>query len=467
MKKSILAICGFAALLVGCSKVNDVREESPRHLTVDITVNYENPETKAVKTGWESGDKVYVVFDDHFGDDSEVLYLTMAYDGSSWESSFSSPSLEAYLLEKKSGTLSAAYWSDLEPEFRYSEPELQVTNGKYAPGIKMMADNFEWSISDDNILTSTMTLKPFDYAVHFSIEGVLEEEANHFTFENEYIFGLDIIDFVYSQYGTVGGFESPVEEGIKAGYYNGIIFYGGLDSGVVGQSAEYVIKVTDNRGTTEKIDDIVYTLTKTATLKYKDAIKLPSLDSGRWTVKVTPNINGHEYVEMGNGLKWATMNLGANEPEEYGVYYAWGETTTKEFYLSSNYTYSGSSTQKIDASNDAASVSWGASWRIPTEEEWKWLRTNCNWTWTTENGVKGYSVKTKSGDNRIFLPAAGYHVDGDYYDNGSGAYWASTSYNEELVPSNASAFLMTSDQPYLADFERYAGLSIRPVSSEQ
>lgn len=94
MKKSLFFISCLSLLIAGCSSKDtntpeEAIEPGVRHLTVDIAVNCETPDTKAVKTGWEEGDKVYVVFDDHFGEGSTAYYMTMTYDGSSWTSSFS------------------------------------------------------------------------------------------------------------------------------------------------------------------------------------------------------------------------------------------------------------------------------------------------------------------------------------------------------------------------------------------
>ena len=112
--------------------------------------------------------------------------------------------------------------------------------------------------------------------------------------------------------------------------------------------------------------------------------------------------DGHEYVDLGlpSGLKWATCNVGATKPEEYGDYFAWGEVEPKEFYVWSNYKYSIGETQmlkyspridhntELDIDDDVAIVNWGDSWRIPTYEELMELRTNCVWRWINKNGIE-------------------------------------------------------------------------------
>jgi hypothetical protein len=139
------------------------------------------------------------------------------------------------------------------------------------------------------------------------------------------------------------------------------------------------------------------------------------------------------YVDLGLSVKWATCNVGANKPEEYGDYYAWGETEPKDFYFWDTYKYcdgtynsltkytdsaygkDGFSDNKsvLDPEDDVAHVKWGGNWRIPTKDELEELRTKCTWTSTTLNGVKGYSVTSNVDgytDRSIFLPATGMRI---------------------------------------------------------
>ena len=119
-------------------------------------------------------------------------------------------------------------------------------------------------------------------------------------------------------------------------------------------------------------------------------------------------INGHEYVDLGLSVRWATCNVGANNPEDYGDYYAWGETKTKKEYTEENCeTYKNIGDIK-GTSRDVAHVRWGSPWRMPTEEESQELIDNCDWEWTTLNGVEGSKVTSRKNGNSIFLPAAGW-----------------------------------------------------------
>ena len=113
-----------------------------------------------------------------------------------------------------------------------------------------------------------------------------------------------------------------------------------------------------------------------------------------------------EPVDMGLSVKWATCNVGANTPEEYGNYYAWGETSTK-----SNYDEDNCKTWKRrmsdirgNSSYDAARANWGSNWRLPTASEFEELIDNCDYQWTTQNGVKGVRFTSKRNGNSIFFP---------------------------------------------------------------
>ena len=208
----------------------------------------------------------------------------------------------------------------------------------------------------------------------------------------------------------------------------------------------------------------------------------------------------YEYVDLGLSVKWATFNIGATAPEEYGDYFAWGETepyyeagyaqespqahwkdgksvgyywpsykycngsynTMTKYCNNSSYGNNGFTDKKttLEKSDDIARFKWGGSWRMPTKAEFTELLNNCTWTWTTQNGVNGYKVTSKKSgytDRSIFLPAAGYRYNpGGLNDVGSGGYY--TDYPNEAWFLN---FLSGGRSTY--DYYRYRGLSVRPV----
>ena len=180
------------------------------------------------------------------------------------------------------------------------------------------------------------------------------------------------------------------------------------------------------------------------------------------------SINGHEYVDLGlpSGLKWATCNVGAETPEAYGTYYAWGMTvppTNNSFYPEYCSTYeleigdiSG------DVQYDVAASSWGATWRMPTRDEFIELRVNTICESTIQNGVLGYKMTGPNG-NHLFLPAAGYYkYDIPYYEGMYGSYWTSTP-NENNMSAYYFGFV-GEDYYYNNSSSRYEGQTVRAVS---
>ncbi|MGM9745648.1 MAG: hypothetical protein ACI30H_01610 [Paludibacteraceae bacterium] len=201
------------------------------------------------------------------------------------------------------------------------------------------------------------------------------------------------------------------------------------------------------------------------------------------------NESGHEWVDLGLSVKWATCNVGATTPEADGNYYAWGEIETKETYdwgtykwatafydsyqskwrLSTLTKYNTNSSYGtvdnktvLELVDDAARANWGGAWRMPTDAEWTELRENCTWTWTTRNGVNGCEVTSKINGNAIFLPAASARFDDNYSLAGNyGGYWSSSLYTD--YPSNAWNVDFYSDYVGRGVGSRFYGLSVRPV----
>ena len=186
-----------------------------------------------------------------------------------------------------------------------------------------------------------------------------------------------------------------------------------------------------------------------------------------------PQPGEHGYVDLGlpSGLKWATCNVGANAPEEYGYYFAWGEVEPKttynwdtyKYYDGSNLTkYTGNDSKTVlDPEDDAATVNWGGAWRMPTKAEQDELREKCTWVWTSQNGVNGYKVTGPNG-NSIFLPAAGDVYEGNLRVDGSwGNCWSSSLYTD--YPNSAYRVYFGSDFVGRANSNRYYGLTVRPV----
>ena len=193
-----------------------------------------------------------------------------------------------------------------------------------------------------------------------------------------------------------------------------------------------------------------------------------------------PSTSPYEAVDLGLSVKWATCNVGASSPEEYGGYYAWGETEEKDDYSWSTYKWCNGSYDSLtkycisssygtvddkiilDPEDDVAHVKWGGTWRMPTKAEQDELHNNCIWIWTTLNGVNGYKVYGPNG-NSIFLPAACYRAGKEADDRGNYAYYCSSSLYSDKI-DYAYCLYFQSDYRSLVGHVRYRGCSVRPVS---
>ena len=179
-----------------------------------------------------------------------------------------------------------------------------------------------------------------------------------------------------------------------------------------------------------------------------------------------------EAIDLGlpSGTLWASWNVGASAPEEYGGYYAWGETEEKDYYDWSNYKYfddDGNVQIGDDIAGteyDVAHVKWGGSWIMPTTDQIKELIVNCTRKWTTQNGVSGALVTGPNG-NAIFLPAAGeLRNDGLRYEGKAGFYWSSSLYTESYVHQ---LYFDSGSGWSWSSLICYFGLPVRPVISPE
>lgn len=462
MKKSIFMIGCLALLMAGCNKIEHVEAPvddpamvSPEHLTIDIRVNQEG-DTRAVKKAWEVGDKIYVAFDHYFTNDETatssetVYYLTLTYNGYSWDSQFSDVALENYLKNRTSGALAAVYCSAFVPQFRFhrgsdtrGNASILAENYDDFYGFFLYADDVPYSVSNGK-LTATLEMSVYPNDVYFYLDDDQGLSADRLTLKCT---NLTINRFKgilrYRTSDTQEGspmvnYSRPTQYGgaIRAARYpggpdhgQGKYFCGYLKENLVGVPTEYVIQIIDNQGTpADETDDVIYTLTKTATLYGKDAIQLPSLNAtSKWVKSWVVNsgtVNGRAWVRMGDGRRWATRNLSANSDLDPGEYlYTWETATT---YLP-----------------------WGSPWRLPTSEEWERLAgdlsggTGHTYEYLYQDGIwKCTVVHCSRTGNDLYLPGDGcldenmnYVTYGDFdpvtYEpitiiNPYGFYWTST-----------------------------------------
>ena len=184
----------------------------------------------------------------------------------------------------------------------------------------------------------------------------------------------------------------------------------------------------------------------------------------------------HKYVDLGLSVKWATCNVGADRPEDYGNYYCWGNTEPRtddaEWLLISDQKVFNDTDSILDLKYDAAHVNWGGSWRMPTYAEQAELSNtdNCSWTWygkgnTEFGGIAGYKVQSRKAgytDKFIFLPAAGYRdSDGPEYIGNGGYYWSSSA--DTGLSDIVNLLTIFPEKHGSWSSSRYRGFSVRPV----
>lgn len=195
------------------------------------------------------------------------------------------------------------------------------------------------------------------------------------------------------------------------------------------------------------------------------------------------SLNGHEWIDLGlpSGTKWATTNVGASSPSDYGDYFAWGETSPKSSYSLATYIYNtipdkyffskyvtesdyGNVDGKklLDKEDDAAHANWGEGWLMPSGDQFYELHGKCKWTETTMNGLSGYKVVGPNG-NSIFLPLAGFYAGSYFGQGGTGRYWSRLLSTDYCISAVMNEFYAGKLGNGAGTCTRDCGCSVRPV----
>lgn len=202
-------------------------------------------------------------------------------------------------------------------------------------------------------------------------------------------------------------------------------------------------------------------------------------------ITITETAAAPEIVDLGLSVNWASFNVGACAPEDYGTYFAWGEIAPKSTYYWNTYKWCDGSSisltkyctdnsygtvddkSVLESVDDAATANWGDGWRMPTRGEINELRENCTWEKIIQNGVNGYKVTGPSG-NSIFLPASGERIHTRFLNTTEFGYYASSSLASNCSKTNCLFFRLDYDSSYATELsnDRYYGISIRPVCTK-
>ena len=276
MKKiTLLTIFGLA--LMALSACNKEEVTASRTLKLDLNIIH-GSDTKAVKTGWESGDKIYVFFGKP-ADHPTPAYLTLTFDGSSWTEAWTA-GLEAEIAATASGTLHAVYTPGKLGTMSYSTylKTYQFFDGD--AGWYLKCENVSYTVSE-GVLAATLNMARPSNFVQFYLEGQAAN-AGKLQFSGDKILKVKVSSISETGFKQGShGYGSAID---GVAYKGGLMFSGILKSDARGIETSHTLKITDTKGTVDKADDVVYTITATKKMKVNDAFVLPALDNAAWDV---------------------------------------------------------------------------------------------------------------------------------------------------------------------------------------
>ena len=488
MKKAILLLC-MAAGLVSCAKnILDTEKDNTKREGIPMTFNVSVLETKAAKTDWADGDKIYVFFNG-----LETKYLMLERSSGAWtNTSGGGTLLDTDFSGLGTKTLTAVHFP-ITVDVAYADSKFSFTNGgKPVYNYYLFETGKDYTV-DGTTVTATLSMgKPADM-VQIHVAGI---QAN----VSDYTFGCTKIKPVAcASVGTDGAItECVLQAGARLSGIadaDGGIFAGRLTK--PDEAADYKFTVAS--------DDYIYTLTRSGkTLTAGKMYNFPALTDGtNWTVTAAPDLYVDLGIEVGGKkIYWAKCNLGATTETDYGSYFSWGEVTGytegKTKFAWDAYYYGGATTLTkycnlssrgkdgftdeltiLEKEDDAAYAAFGGKFRMPTKDECaELIATKSNtaeYTWTWCNGstekyndttVKGWKIVKKVSGATLFLPVAGYREGTASKQTGiEGFYWSSSLYLTNY-PADAWSILLQSNNPSSLYYQRHYGFSVRPVFVE-
>lgn len=494
MKKIIiLAATALAALsLVSCSK-EAAPEQSHSPLIVKFTVSDPPGATRAVKAGWENGDVINFWFDENVSKEPD---MTLTYRDGAWITSEVRQAIADNL--KEDGYLKFLWvgsndWDTWVQPYSSLPSTFAPAPGKGVPMILtesgMHSENVYHFDKATNTISATLH---WNYKTNLQVvvEGITPADGYRMTRTDGS--GISTVPMISVNQDVISGSNgSSSVYGVANGDNATAFYFNVIQPGK--KDITFRLIAPDN-------SEIVYEVTKNFEFELGQnachffAARIPKVKFYSGVV------DGHPYVDMGEGHKWAITNIGADRPETVCDYFSWGDpevyyesqdplvwkegkeigynfnTYTRFVPEGGNY-FAGLTKYTADdgkvvlePEDDPATVNWSASWRTPTLDEWQWLRDHCTWTWTTLNDIKGSMVTSQVTGNSIFLRAAGCYTSNVpssdqrshecIYWSSTRAEWATGAYILMDYPTRDEG---TSP---LSTIMRVFGIPVRPVVNE-
>ena len=495
-------LCAAVALF-SCTKEYPVTEEpmaSP--MTFNLSVSHaEADATKALKSGWEDGDVVYVFFKN-----IAQKYLKLSYDGTDWTTTEcnTEDSGPKFTEDDFSGIndddklMTAVYIPHYAVRVSFNNAAIafffRAASGEYIYTYYMFAEAVPYEVSGKEV-SGTLTMQKPDNFVQFFVPNIPEEDAPLYRLREDNLmpascFGVTITGGV----GFLSRGDGYCLQGFP--YKGGVLFAGELTS--AGTATDYAFQLVKYASATKACAEGTYEIKGNKTIDAGVVVRFPELSHTAWTYG--------KWVDMGPAGRWATGNLtddgsGSGSivaPDEAGKYYAWGETVGYEPNGSGEFAHSfdfanyelanGASAQltkycnngwfgdggfmdtltELTADDDAATKNLGSAWRMPTAAECSTLvgEDNFAWNWRTGTSdgyaIGGWLVSCDATGLSLFLPAAGY---GDFSSlkasGNNGCFWSSSLYTDS--PPNAFDLRVNSSNWSVSNDYRRDGLSVRAV----
>lgn len=475
MRKNIISalFSSLVILMAACSSDMAGDPESPAASggsILRLEIDKEDLTRSGIdSTSFDEGDEVFVVVKDRENPDILTVTTKATYTKGKWN-----------LADKinLAGSISGVAWTkaDLQVIYPYdlaaegydkesgkinlSFSQTDILYGQYN-GLTKENPNAKVNCWHEMTRLTLALNNTSDKSISFGKVKIVNEGYQSFLGSKGYIYdkGVDVTD--YCDTITVNKGWKEISAG-KTEYYDILL----------PQTTDVYRKMLD----LIKNEGIEKTVLKFE-LELKDRTVNFDIDAGSWInghqyiypVKLSatskPDYGNHEYVDLGLSVKWATCNVGASSPSDYGDYFAWGETTPKSEYTEENHRISSSIGDfSGNPKYDAATYNWGDRWRMPTKSELEELSSKCNWIWTDVESKVGYTVVGPNG-NSIFLPAAGYYHATSLSGLGEyGFYRCSDPIEAEYGDNGSIGLRLKAGAREVSFFARFFGFSVRPVS---